>query len=113
MKKVQLKIAPVLVAGALGRRVAKLQERLKEIGFNPGKIDGEFGPATRAAVIAFQKSEGLLADGIAGPRTQGALGLVEDNSLPSVIPVVTVTTVSRMFPNTPVDNIKNNLPVVL
>jgi putative chitinase len=103
----------VLKEGASGPEVVKLQERLKDLGFNPGIIDGDFGPATKAAVIAFQKSEGLLADGFAGPRTQGALGLVADTGLPSAIPGVTVTVVSKMFPYTQVDNIRTNLPFVL
>jgi peptidoglycan hydrolase-like protein with peptidoglycan-binding domain len=103
----------VLKEGSSGPEVAKLQETLREFGFNPGLIDGDFGPATKAAVIAFQKSAGLLADGIAGPRTQGALGLVADISLPTAIPGVTVTVVSKMFPATPVDNIRTNLPFVL
>ena len=102
-----------LQEGATGSEVKKLQEALKQHGFNPGAIDGDFGPATAAAVIAFQKSEGLLIDGIAGPRTLAALGLTDDGSLPSVIPGVTVTVVSKMFPVTPVDNIKTNLPFVL
>jgi peptidoglycan hydrolase-like protein with peptidoglycan-binding domain len=62
------KAMSVLREGSSGPEVAKLQERLRELGFNPGRIDGDFGPATRAAVIAFQQSAGLLADGIAGPR---------------------------------------------
>lgn len=99
--------------GCTGRAVAKLQARLKKVGFNPGVVDGDFGPATKAALIGFQKSAGLLADGIAGPRTLGALGLVDNDSLPSVIAGVTVTMVSKMFPVTPVDNIRNNLPYVL
>jgi putative chitinase len=102
----------VLKEGSSGAEVMKLQERLKQLVFNPGLIDGDFGPATKAAVMAFQKSEGLLADGIAGPRTLGALGLAEDSSLPSVIPGLTVTIVSKMFPYTPVDNIRTNLPFV-
>lgn len=96
-----------------GQDVAKLQRQLKKLGFNPGTIDGDFGPATRAAVIAFQKSRGLLADGIAGPRTLGALKLVKRTDLPSVVPSLTVTTVSKIFPFTPVDNIRVNLPFVL
>lgn len=104
---------PVLKEGSSGPEVGKLQEKLKELGFNPGLIDGDFGPATKAAVVAFQKSGGLLADGIAGPRTLGALGLVADASLPSVIPSLTPTIVSKMFPYTPVDNIKPHLPFVL
>jgi peptidoglycan L-alanyl-D-glutamate endopeptidase CwlK len=98
--------------GSSGKSVKRLQTTLKKRGFNPGAVDGDFGPATEAAVIAFQKSEGLLADGIVGPRTQRALGLVKDDSLPDVIPGVTTLVVSRMFPFTPVDNIKSNLPFV-
>jgi len=107
------RVALFLKEGSNGPAVAKLQARLKKVGFNPGRIDGDFGPATKAALIGFQKSSGLLADGIAGPRTLGALRLVADNSLPSVIPGVTVTIVSKMFPVTPVDNIRDNLPFVL
>lgn len=103
---------PNLQDGSTGAKVKKLQRALKQHGFNPGLIDGDFGPATTAAVIGFQRSEGLLADGIAGPRTQRALGLVEDDSLPNVIPGMTFTVVSRMFPFTVVDNIKTNLPFV-
>ena len=102
-----------LKEGLVGPEIVKLQEKLKEIGFNPGLVDGEFGPATRAAVIAFQKSEGLLPDGVAGPRTLTALGLVTDAGIASAIPQVTVTIVSKMFPFTPVDNIRANLPFVL
>jgi len=98
--------------GSAGSEVAKLQAQLQDLGFNPGPIDGMFGPATEAAVLAFQKSAGLLADGIAGPRTQGALGLVTDTSLPSVIPEVTVPIVCKMFPHTPVENIRTHLPFV-
>jgi putative chitinase len=96
-----------------GQAVVKLQRQLKKLGFNPGKIDGDFGPATRAALIAFQKSSGLLADGVAGPRTLGALKLVKRTDLPSAVSSLTVTTVSKIFPFTPVDNIKANLPFVL
>ncbi len=102
-----------LQEGSKGAAVAKLQRRLKQVGFNPGTIDGDFGPATRAAVIGFQKSAGLLADGIAGPHTQTALKLTKNPNLPSVIAAVTPNIVSKMFPLTPLDNIKNNLPFVL
>src|SRR5262245_36285266 len=102
----------VLREGSAGSEVAKLQAQLQDLGFSPGPIDGQFGPATEAAVLAFQKSAGLLADGIAGPRTQGALGLVTDTSLPSVIPSVTVPMVCEIFPHTPVENIRTNLPFV-
>lgn len=96
-----------------GQAVVRLQKQLKKFGFNPGNIDGDFGPATKAAVIAFQKSRGLLADGIAGPRTLTALKLSNSDALPSALPGATVTVVSKMFPFTPVDNIRLNLPSVL
>ena len=99
--------------GASGAEVKMIQLKLAEKGFNPGTVDGDFGPATEAALIAFQKSEGLLADGIAGPSTQEKLGIADTPAAPSVIPGVTVTNVSRMFPNTHVDNIRTNLPFVL
>lgn len=63
--------------GSTGPEVSQLQARLKERGFNPGQVDGDFGGGTEAAVVAFQKSAGLLADGIAGPRTLAALLLNE------------------------------------
>src|SRR5260370_746002 len=50
----------------------------------PDKIDGDFGAATRAAVIAFQESKDLPADGIAGPNTLAALGLNFPESQPAV-----------------------------
>jgi putative chitinase len=104
---------PVLKEGLSGPEVVRLQERLKELGFSPGAADGDFGPATTAALMAFQKSEGLLADGIAGPRTLAAMEPEVDSHLPSAVPGVTATIVSKMFPFTPVDNIKTNLPFVL
>ena len=99
--------------GATGAEVTKLQTRLKERGFDPGSIDGAFGGGTEAAVLAFQRSEGLVADGIAGARTWSALGLPGTIETPSAIPGVTVAAVSEMFPHTPVGNIKRNLPPVL
>lgn len=61
--------------GAKGAQVKQLQERLQQLGFKPGIPDGDFGPATKAAVNAFQKSKGLITDGIVGERTWTALNL--------------------------------------
>ena len=105
--------ALLLKEGSTGPAVIRLQIKLKKVGFNPGRADGDFGPATAAALIGFQKSAGLLADGIAGPRTLAALKLAANDRLPSAIPGVTVTIVSKMFPFTQVDNIRDNLPFVL
>jgi peptidoglycan hydrolase-like protein with peptidoglycan-binding domain len=99
-----------------GPAVTALQQSLKTHGFDPGQIDGEFGPGTEAAVMAFQKSENLEADGTVGSATSAKLG-VPPPSPPAlgtdVTGKVTVGAVSRMFPVTPIGNIKGNLPVVL
>jgi peptidoglycan L-alanyl-D-glutamate endopeptidase CwlK len=104
---------PALYEGSAGADVKALQEQLRVIGFSPGRIDGRFGPATKAAVLAFQYSTGLLADGIAGPRTLGALGLASDIRLPSVIPYITLSLVTALFPHTPVQNLQTYMPHVL
>ena len=65
---------PKLSVGDKGPAVARLQQQLSAAGFNPGAADGDFGPATKAAVTAFQKDRGLVADGVVGPATHGALG---------------------------------------
>lgn len=43
--------------------VSDLQLRLKTLGYDPGPADGELGPKTRAAIRAYQRDEGLKADG--------------------------------------------------
>lgn len=58
-----------------GPIVEKVQRALKERGFNPGEIDGLYGPHTVAAVYAFQKVSRLVADGIVGPLTAKKLGV--------------------------------------
>jgi putative chitinase len=64
---------PILKQGSSGPDVLGLQKKLKDLGFDPNGVDGNFGPGTKAAVIAFQQSKGLQADGIAGPATLAAL----------------------------------------
>lgn len=67
---------PVLSSfGSRGEEVRSIQKKLKSLGFYSGAVDGIYGSATRSAVIAFQKSCGLSADGIAGPTTLRYLGL--------------------------------------
>ena len=55
--------------------VKQIQSRLREIGFDPGPIDGEIGPRTERAIRNFQIVKGLEVDGIVGPITRRALGL--------------------------------------
>ncbi len=66
---------PILKRESSGPEVTALQQRLKDLGFDPKGVDGHFGPGTEAAVIAFQKSKGLDADGKVGPATRAALSL--------------------------------------
>jgi len=58
-----------------GPAVKKLQKALKGKGFDPGEIDGVFGPHTEAAVRAFQLQHKLVPDGEAGKQTLSKLGL--------------------------------------
>lgn len=53
--------------------VRKMQDKLKSKGYYRGAVDGKFGPATKAAVIKFQKSVGITADGKPGDKTLTAL----------------------------------------
>ena len=58
--------------GAVSQAVSGIQYLLKARG-HAVATDGSFGPATRAAVIAFQTAAGLTADGIVGPVTWAQL----------------------------------------
>lgn len=62
-----------LSSGDQGDDVRALQERLEELGFHPGPIDGIFGPQTYDAVVRFQRSARIGVDGIVGPETRAAL----------------------------------------
>jgi Putative peptidoglycan binding domain len=53
--------------------VRGLQLRLRTLGFRPGPIDGLFGPLTQGAVLRFQRTHGLVADGLVGAHTRNAL----------------------------------------
>ena len=64
---------PPLRNGSQGEKVRELQERLLELGYYQGEVDGQFGPGTKEAVIAFQTRNGLDADGLAGEETQRVL----------------------------------------
>jgi hypothetical protein len=63
----------VLVSGMKGEAVHNLQADLAALGFDPGPVDGRFGPSTDAAVRAFQSAGGLKVDGKVGPATLKAL----------------------------------------
>ncbi len=62
-----------LSLGAAGPQVQLLQVALQRAGYAPGVSDGVFGADTRRALVRFQRSAGLSADGVAGPLTHRAL----------------------------------------
>ncbi len=65
----------VLKQGSSGDNVKEVQRRLKRWGYYSGSVDGVFGAGTKKAVIAFQKKNGLAADGVVGKSTFAALGM--------------------------------------
>lgn len=67
--------AATLKQGSRGDLVKTVQQKLIKWGYLKGSADGIFGAKTKAAVIAFQKKNGLTADGIIGTRTAQALGI--------------------------------------
>lgn len=69
--------------GSKGEDVAVLQQKLKDLGYNVGNVDGHFGPKTHAAVEQFQSEMGLVVDGIVGARTWATINLDNVNSKPS------------------------------
>lgn len=67
----------ILKWGMRGDEVTRLQQRLAELNYYTGTVDGIFGPLTRNAVRAFQHDKGLAVDGIVGPATWAALAIGE------------------------------------
>lgn len=73
--KIMLELSE-LSNGSKGTQVRTLQRLLKSIGIGTAsslKIDGDFGPATKAALLSYQKAEKLTADGICGAKTWARL----------------------------------------
>ena len=105
----------VLMRGNVGEEVANLKKALvktlgKDASVYTGLANGEeFDADTETALRAWQSSVGLVADGIAGPRTLSALEI-----LPPAELAVSVDTalVCRLFPFTKTSNIAKNLPYV-
>src|SRR3954469_4016654 len=60
----------------VGDDVALLQQRLLDMGFDPGRCDGIFGRQTDGAVREFQRNVGLLPDGTVGPMTLRGLDML-------------------------------------
>lgn len=64
---------PTLRRGSLSNYVLIAQDDLNTLGFRTGGLDGIFGVATQNAVMSYQRSKGLTADGIIGCDTWRSL----------------------------------------
>lgn len=64
-----------------GDDVAELQRQLSSLGFDPGRVDGIFGPDTSAALAEFQRNAGLAVDAIMGAATLVSLQRLRRHSL--------------------------------
>src|SRR5918992_260987 len=61
--------------------VRVVQRTLRRLGWQPGPVDGLYGPRTQAAVTRFQAASGLKADGVVGPGTGQALANAQKQPL--------------------------------
>lgn len=85
--------------GATGEPVRLIQESLREMGYAlplsmsrllPGRMDGDFGPETEAAVTQFQRdASAVLVDGIVGPETMGLLDIHDVSTATARPPAIT------------------------
>lgn len=73
---------PILKRGSEGEDVKKLQQRLKDLGYDVGPVDGIFGPLTEGALKEFQTKTGLAADGTTTPQTYSKLYVGPTNQSP-------------------------------
>jgi len=106
--------APVLKQGDKGEEVLNLQQALKAKGFNPGGLDGIFGPGTEAALLNFQKSEQIVESGVLDPHSAAVLGVNTHIQHPNACAAFTVDFVcTHLFPKAPKANIEKYLPAVL
>lgn len=62
----------ILSQGDRGADVRAVQQQLADLGFNPGPVDGIYGPLTVDAVERFQRAARIGVDGVVGPVTRSA-----------------------------------------
>ena len=86
--------------GSIGTTVKWVQDMLNHNGYSL-TVDGDFGNKTYNAVIQFQKSKGLLVDGIVGTATRNALKNNSYSSTSSTINTYKYTTTRVNFRNGP------------
>jgi N-acetylmuramoyl-L-alanine amidase len=73
----EVRLSAVIRQGSRGSEVKQVQQKLKRWGYYTGSVDGVFGTSTKKAVIAFQRKNGLKADGVVGAATYRALGMTD------------------------------------
>lgn len=95
---------PVLKLGSSGPDVKALQQQLKDLGFDPNGVDGNFGAGTDKAVREFQQANGLGVDGKVGPGTlaalQSAAGAAANATLAASTPAGASTPAAEAAPAT-------------
>ena len=64
---------PEITEGDWGLEVEDIQRRLLELGYFTDSVDGQFGPITKEAVIAFQAANHLPANGVIDQKTREVL----------------------------------------
>lgn len=69
--------------GSRGSEVTQIQTKLKRWGYYSGNVDGIYGTQTVNAVKYFQRKNGLTADGISGPATLKAMGIMTSSTTSS------------------------------
>ena len=62
-----------LTKGDKGDAVTSLQQRLKDLGYYTGSVDGDYGGGTQEAIRLFQSQNGLTVDGVCGSATMAAI----------------------------------------
>ena len=92
-----------LKLNARGNQVKKIQERLIEMGYLKDNADGVYGGKTRNAVMAFQRNNGLKADGAAGKETQTWLFDHPDAKKQDGTPIGPVVTTTPVITEAPAE----------
>mgnify|MGYP001028369910 FL=1 len=84
----------ILQKNSIGIEVKQLQQRLKDLGYYSGDVDGQYGAGTQTAVTAFQAQHGLKADGVAGEQT---LAMLYSGSAQTFVPTPTPSATPAML----------------
>ncbi len=76
----------VIRLGSSGQAVSDLQQRLRDLGYFQGSVNGQFSESTRDAVRRFQQQQRIAVDGIVGPQTWRSLNSATTVAAPTPAP---------------------------